>query len=241
MGLNWVIEEHGEVKSTQDIVHGMADMGQPEGQVVQASIQTVGRGRHGRVWESQDGNLFLSILFRPACHVQDIGQLSLIAGLSLAEVIDDYISDAKVSLKWPNDVLINGEKCAGLLLETELTSSGAVSFAVLGLGVNIISAPQGLGVSLKDFMVDDASLHQFRDRFLDVMGRYYSHWLSDGFDSLREKWLSFSHAKGTEMTVKIGSQLEKGIFHDIDAQGNLRLQDKERRLKVITAGEVYLY
>jgi len=242
MSLNWVIETHAQVKSTQDIIKGMADMGQPEGQVVQAAVQTAGRGRHGRVWESQEGNLFLSLLLRPSCKAQDVGQLSLIAGLSLVQAIENFVSDdVALTLKWPNDVLLNGEKCAGLLLETELTDNGAVRWVALGLGVNVASAPRGLGAAINEFSKEGILAEVLRDRFLKTMVNNYSDWLANGFHDLRQAWLSKAHKAGSPLTVKIGPQLEKGIFHDIDAYGNLRLKDAEHRLKTIGSGEVYLY
>ena len=219
-------------------------MGQPEGHVVQASIQTQGRGRHGRKWESQKGNLFLSLLFRPSVQARDIGQLSLIAGLSLLEAIKGVIGkreDVELSLKWPNDILLNGEKWAGLLLETELTQSGAVNWAVLGLGVNVAKAPEGLGVALNDYADKAISVKRLRDDFLKIMDKHYSHWIQHGFDALRLKWLECGHAKDRPMSVKIGPQLVSGVFHDIDAHGNLRLRDSEHRLKTVSSGEVYLY
>lgn len=244
MSLNWVIETHKSVQSTQDILIGMASMGQPEGQVIHALEQVHGRGRHGRSWESLSGNLFLSALFRPACQAQDIGQLSLIAGLSLVQSVERFIDmneDVELSLKWPNDVLLNGEKCAGLLLETELSHGGAVDWAVLGLGVNIAEAPRGLGAALQDFNDKDIELNAFRDHFLKVMANNYGHWLQFGFKDLREQWMKRAHKVGTMMNVKIGPQLVNGVFHDIDPYGNLRLRDAQHRLKTITSGEVYLY
>lgn len=237
MRLDWVIETHERVQSTQDIVMEAAREGRSEGFVVQADEQVQGRGRHGRVWESQVGNLFLSILFRPDCPVRDVGQLSLVAGLSLIEVINSFV-DGKASLKWPNDVLLDGEKCAGLLLESELTQSGDVEWVVLGLGVNIVSAPSEFGAALVDYA--DIDRAQFQARFLEVMADSYDHWLSHGFAELRTRWISYAHPQGSPLTVKIGERLEKGTFHDIDAQGNLRLADEDGGLKTITSGEVYL-
>jgi len=244
MSLHWVIETHDEVQSTQDIVMSMAHMEQPEGHVVQAQTQTQGRGRHGRKWESLSGNLFLSILFRPSVQARDVGQLSLITGLSLLEAISSVMgkgNDYELSLKWPNDVLINGEKCAGLLLETELTQSGAVKWVVLGIGVNVAEAPEDLGLALNAFAEKPIAVKVLRDRFLKVMGTHYLHWLQNGFETLRLNWLDRAHAKGRPMHVKIGPQLVNGVFHDIDAHGNLRLKDAEHRLKTVSSGEVYLY
>ncbi len=242
MSLNWSIETHDEVLSTQEIIKGMTLMNVAEGQVVQAARQLAGRGRHGRKWESLDGNLFLSLLLTPSCKAQDVGQISLIAGIALADAIAHFLPDYDgLMLKWPNDVLMGGEKCAGILLETELGDNGAVKWVALGLGVNIAEAPKGLGRAINDEANDPVAVNDFRDVFLKKMGWYYTLWLRNGFEDLRELWLSKAHKEGTRLTLKLGPHLESGVFHDIDAFGNLRLRDDEHRIRVITSGEVYLY
>lgn len=242
MSLNWVIETHERVPSTQDMIRELAEAGAEEGQVVQASQQIAGRGRHGRVWESEDGNLFFSLLLRPNCQAKDIGPLALIAGLSLAETLMGYLDheQAEIVLKWPNDVLLNDKKCAGILLETELLASGRVSAAILGLGVNIKSAPEDIGAAVEEFSSRALSAEMVRDSFLQIFGAHYTHWQEKGFDDLRERWLAYAHSKDTPINVKIGEQLESGSFHDIDAQGNLRMVTDQGQMKSITAGEVYL-
>ena len=237
MSLEWVLEEHERVQSTQDVAMQAASDGRAEGFVVQADIQEQGRGRHGRVWQSKTGNLFLSILFRPDCPAMNVGQLSLVAGLSLIETMHHFV-DAKVSLKWPNDVFLDGQKCAGLLLESELKGNGDVDWVVLGLGVNIVCAPAEIGVALSDYA--DINRSEFQARFLDVMAAHYKEWLEHGFDALRIRWLEQAHPKGSAVTVKIGERLENGSFHDINVQGNLRLIDEAGVLKTITSGEVYV-
>ncbi|NCT40822.1 MAG: biotin--[acetyl-CoA-carboxylase] ligase [Alphaproteobacteria bacterium] len=244
MNLDWVIETHDEVQSTQDIVMDMARSGQVEGYVVQAHVQSGGRGRHGRKWDSLPGNLFLSVLLRPPCQARDIGQLALIAGLALVEAIKNLSCgdlDEVLSLKWPNDVLINGDKCAGLLLETELAQDGSMHWAVVGVGVNVSAAPEGLGVALNDYTKEGIKADILRDRFLEIMDAHYVFWIENGFDELRQSWLKHAHEQGQNMQVKIGTHLENGFFHDIDAFGNLRLYDDQHRLKTVSSGEVYLY
>ena len=240
MSLDWVIETFDEVPSTQDCVREQAIQGAAEGYCVQAINQTGGRGRHGRVWESQEGNLFLSLLLRPECPARDIGQLSLITGVAVLEAIQTVARkqiNEGLTLKWPNDVLLHGDKCAGLLLETELDQSGTVEWAVLGIGVNVAHAPKDYGVSL-DL---DVSPEAFRDAFLGIVARHYQDWLENGFDALRIRWLGYAHIKGQALQVKVGERLENGTFHDIDAFGNLRLKDMEQNIKTISSGEVYLY
>jgi len=241
MGLEWNIEGHDEVSSTQDIVIALANDGGSEGMCVKARMQSEGRGRHGREWLSQEGNLFCSFLLRPHCSAQDVGQLSLIAGLSLIQAIEALGAHTTPILKWPNDVLIEQCKCAGILLETAITNDGNVDWVVLGLGVNIVSAPEGIGYSLTQCVEGDIDADMMLNAFLEAMGRNYAQWQVSGFEQLRQDWLSRAHSKGDALSVKIGEHLVKGMFHDIDANGNLRLEQPDGNLRTIAAGEVYLY
>jgi BirA family biotin operon repressor/biotin-[acetyl-CoA-carboxylase] ligase len=241
LAISWTIEQHKTVKSTQDIVKGMAAIGQPEGMVVQATEQTGGQGRHGREWVSEKGNLYISLLLRPSCSVQNIGQISLVAGLAVAETIRAHIDKAdKLVLKWPNDILIDGEKCAGILIETSLTGNTAVEWVALGIGINVENAPPGLGSCLKDHAENPVKLADLRATLLKEINKYYIQWIQDGIEAIRKQWLEIAHKKGTALRIRVGAQIERGIFYDIDEQGNLLLHDSDLRLKKITAGEVYI-
>ena len=220
----------------------MAQIGHPEGMVVRADEQTGGHGRHGRKWISQKGNLFMSVLLRPACSVQAIGLLSLLSGLAVGKTIQKYLKNPDMLvLKWPNDVLLDGEKCAGILLETGLTgNSAAVEWLALGIGVNIDNAPRGEGACLKTFSAKTPKPAVLCKEILTALDRYYTQWSRDGGVEIRREWLALGHKRGTKLKIRIGPQIEQGNFYDVDEQGNLLLQDSELRLKKVTAGEVYI-
>lgn len=241
MGISWTIEAHESVKSTQDIIKGMAEIGHPEGMVVRADEQTGGQGRHGRTWVSKKGNLFMSVLLRPSCHVQSIGLLSLLSGLATAKAIREHLNNPEIlTLKWPNDVLLKGEKCAGILLETSLSSSGAVQWLALGIGVNIENSPLGEGDCIAAHSQKLPKPQTLCKEILTQIDQYYTEWSRDGGAEIRKAWLSLAHKKGAKLRIRIGPQIEQGSFYDVDAQGNLLLQDSELRLKTVTAGEVYI-
>ncbi len=240
MSFEWCIETHDTVPSTQDLLKNRVQEGSAdEGFVLQAMKQDAGYGRHGRDWVSPPGNLYLSMVLEPDCRPRDLGQLSLLASLVLAQTVDVSIS-ARPALKWPNDLLIDGRKCAGLLLETSL-NEGGVEWVVLGVGVNIASAPTDIGACLNDFSTAPVDINVFRDAFLTQFKHSYEVWLAQGFDMFGQQWLDYAHPKGTAISVKIAAQLEKGYFHDIDAHGNLRLRKDDGIIKTIGAGDVYLY
>src|SRR5690606_32282573 len=138
--MKWIIEEHDVLGSTQDALKAVASE-RPEGFAVQARRQEGGKGRQGRQWISPEGNLYLSVLLKPAkVEAVHVGQLSFVAALAVAKTVASYLKDG-LMLKWPNDVLLAGKKCAGILLETDV-KDGKVRWVAVGIGVNIASAPE---------------------------------------------------------------------------------------------------
>jgi len=219
MGIDWDVQVFVQLSSTQDVIKERAADGAAQGLVVQALAQSDGRGRHGRVWEMAAGNLALSFLLRPAVQANVIGQISILVGVALAQEIGE-----SAILKWPNDVLIDGRKCAGILIESDL-SGADVNWLCVGVGVNTESAPDGAAVV-------DAPRDEFRDAFLARMAALYEDWQAHGFEDIRREWLARTFPKGTQMNI--------GAFEDLDAQGNLIVRDGQNALKRYSSGEVYL-
>ncbi len=241
MAIAWSIEIYDTIQSTQDLVKSYADLGQPEGKVVQALEQTQGRGRHGRSWVSEKGNLYLSALLRPSCAALHIGQISILVAVALAETIKPHLKDPEaLTLKWPNDLMIHDFKCAGILIETSLSDSGTILYAAVGVGVNIVNAPAQIGVSLNNHTKTLLKVDKFRDEFLKNLTKTYVLWSRKGFADIKDRWLALAHKKGTNLRIRIGAQVETGVFYGIDDEGNLLLHDKDLRQKKVTAGEVYL-
>lgn len=241
MSVSWTIETHKIIKSTQDIVKGMGDLGHPEGMVVRAAEQTGGVGRHGRKWVSEKGNLFMSVLLRPSCTVQEVGQLSLMAGVAVAKAVALHVSEpGAVLLKWPNDIYIKDEKCAGILLETSLGSNRSVKWLAIGVGLNLVSAPKGLGTCLKDHAAKVPKPDKMCAEVLKQLNTCYDLWSREGIAEIRKQWLKMGHKKGDRIKIKVGPQIEQGRFYDVDEEGSLLLQDSDLRVKKVTAGEVYI-
>jgi len=226
--MNWSVEILECVASTQDVVKARADSGAAEGLVVQAMLQNSGRGRRAREWISPKGNLYLSLLLRPACLSADVGKFSLMVGVALARAVAEF-SDVKPMLKWPNDLLLGGKKCAGILLESDVNADGYLNWLVAGFGINIASAPEFAA------RVERADIVSLRDRALFHIADLYQQDFSD----IRLAWLSFAHEAGTFLRVLVNGAMVEGGFHDIDAAGNLRLNIDDQ-LVVVSSGDVYL-
>lgn len=239
MAIDCAIQTFQSVSSTQDILRELAERGAAEGVCIHALEQTAGRGRHGREWVAGEGNLFLSVLLRPGCPAREIGRLSIVTGLALVETMAPLLHEpGSLKLKWPNDVFIDGKKCAGILIESAL-KGGNVDYAVVGVGVNIAAGPLPETTFIEAHGVKVMGLEAFRDLFLQKFGHTYSEWQKGNFAEIREGWLRHAQEKGSKLLVKVGDKAEEGLFDGIDEDGNLLLLLPDGRHKVIVAGEVY--
>lgn len=233
--INWNVKTVSHLPSTQDAIRELAAQGDPEGMVVQTLMQTNGRGRHGNTWQSPMGNLYMSILLRPNCRADKAGQISFVAAVALSAAIDEVIAPGHVkTLKWPNDILIDDKKCAGILLESDLDKNGTVDSLILGMGVNIMAPPEDR-VGLKDVAKGQVPIHPFRDIVLSHFAAFYNHWRTDGFEDIRRLWLQQAHGLGQIVTARTASQTQEGIFRDIDKDGALILESKDQNIKVNSA------
>ena len=129
------------VASTNDEAQLLADSGAPDRMVVWADMQTAGKGRRGRNWSSPIGNMYVSLLLRPQCELSRAAQISFVAALGLGDAISQFVAPERITNKWPNDVLIDGKKVAGLLLESSSSGAGETSWVIVGCGANISSFP----------------------------------------------------------------------------------------------------
>ena len=206
-----------------------------EGAVFHAHAQTGGHGRHGRAWVSPPGNLYLSFVLTPQILLTNIGHLSLLTGLALAQVLKAYLSDHSIlKLKWPNDVLLDGEKCAGILIEN-IDGQGMI----FGVGCNLASAPEGKA-RLHDFCDKAPDVKAMRDQFLEQFEKLYTLWQRQGFESIKSLWLGRAHAAGEPVQVKVGTRVIEGAFEALDTHGNMILRDAQGQRITITGGDVFL-
>ncbi len=227
-----------ETGSTNDDVKQAADKGAAEGTVVWALRQSAGRGRGGRRWQSPEGNLYFSILLRPEIPLKRRGLYSFVIALAVSDVLQDLVPESTVELKWPNDVLVNGKKIAGILLE------GGEGWLVAGIGVNVMHHPDNPLYPVTSFAQEKAAIKDLRvvlDRVLEALGNWYERMNAEGFAPIREAWLS--RARKGIMKVRLPNGTEdaeiQGRFADLDNEGNLCLILADGSLKTISTGDVF--
>ena len=233
------------VDSTNSTATEIASKGEevaPDGTLIWAREQKLGRGRRGKVWDSPRGNLYLSLILRPEIPLSNATQLSFVAALALYDTLGNIgPAGHQVHCKWPNDILLNNKKVAGILIETEgRFAKDFPNWLILGLGLNIEWHPKNKelnATSLKfegwETTVEDA-LQGFSRSFLSWTNK----WLDDGFRPIRENWLWRSIGKGSLIKVNIGDRILEGIFQDIDKDGALLL-NQNGVVKRITTGDVF--
>jgi len=238
MPIDWRVQLYQSVETTQSYVKDAIASGEPEGVVVQALEQKSGKGRHGNVWNSPIGNLYMSVLLRPDCEARDAGQLAFVVAVALSKALDDYIDEDKhkKTLKWPNDILVDGLKICGILLESEIKQN-KTDAVIVGTGLNIFKAPE-LAVGLNDVSEIPVYVNTVRDNILDKLSYYYKFWQKKGFAPIREAWLKQAHGLDQPMSARLPDKSEKGVFRGITDDGSLILET-EAGEKIIHAAEVH--
>jgi BirA family biotin operon repressor/biotin-[acetyl-CoA-carboxylase] ligase len=223
-----------EVGSTNAEALRRAAEGAPAGTVVWARRQSEGRGRRGRLWVSPPGNLYCSIVFRPSR--APAAQLSYAAAVALAEALEPEAGAGAVRLKWPNDVLLNGGKVSGILLE------GGADHVVLGTGVNIATHPDAVtGVRATSLSAEGvpASIESVLEAYLDRIAAWAARWETSGFAPVRDAWLARAVGIGEPIEVRLPAETIAGRFTGLDENGVLLLATAEGTRR-FAAGDVFV-
>jgi BirA family biotin operon repressor/biotin-[acetyl-CoA-carboxylase] ligase len=229
------------IGSTNDEAKRRAREGAAEGLIVCAERQTAGRGRRGRAWVSPPGNLYSSTLLRPNCRAATAAQLGFVAALGVADAIGELAPRVALGCKWPNDLLANGRKVSGILLETEMVAGDRPDFVVLGLGANLASAPRDTqypATSLADEGAPGIAPLTMLAAFIRHFVEWLATWRRDGFAPIREAWLARVIGLGEPIQVRLERDTLDGRFLDLDSDGALLLgvPGGSRR---VAAGEVF--
>ena len=233
-----------EINSTNTHLRELAESGAPQGIVVVAETQTQGRGRLGRRWESPGfANLYLSILLRPKLSPAHAAQITLVAAVALADVVDTYVP-GRAAIKWPNDILVGGKKLAGILTEASCDAE-RVHYVILGIGVNlnypVAAMPdeiRGRASSLIEVTGAAVSRESFLLRLIQGVERCYGELEQAGFDALAPRWESYFAWRGKRVRVELLDQVTTGTAQGIDRDGALIVMDDGGVAQRIVAGDV---
>lgn len=245
--------------STNTEALNAATAGDPGGIWFATQHQTAGRGRRGRPWQSPIGNLAASLLIVPAADSAVAATLGFVAGVALNRALSAILpaglvkvgidgadgesggAHARIALKWPNDVLADGAKLAGILLEAQKRPDGRHAI-VIGFGINIVAAPAGLpypAVSLADLRVERTAADVF-EALTDAWVEGFSLWRDgQGIADVLQQWRSAAAGIGAPVAVSRNDGVVRGIFETIDEAGRLIVRADDQTRIAITAGDVH--
>lgn len=237
----FIIHRFTRISSTNDLLKEMADA--PEFTCVVADEQTAGRGRRDRTWHSSPGDgLYLSVLLRPTPSTTKIPLLSLMTAVAVAETMIGHGVNG-VDIKWPNDVLINGRKLCGILVEGVSGRAGETRI-IIGIGVNLNhqNFPEEIGLTASSIRMETnqrVAVDEFRDQLLFKLAEWHERWKSGEEPLILDRWQQLSsYARDCLVTVTLDQELIEGRTVGLSADGALMVQTNDGRLRTVLAGEV---
>ncbi|MEL3891213.1 biotin--[acetyl-CoA-carboxylase] ligase [Ferrovibrio sp. MS7] len=246
--MHWRPLGFAEIDSTNEEIRRQAESGAAEGLVVTARRQTAGRGRRGRAWDSPEGNLFVSVLLKPRRPAHEAATLSFLVSLCVAEAVLEAAPalQGRISCKWPNDVLIDGAKLSGILLESRTAQGagqggGLLDHLIVGIGVNLVWNPADTPYPATNLAVLGVAEtpESFLPRLLGRLGFWYDRWQDEGFAPVRQAWLGLAQGVGKPAVARLGTEEVRGRFIALDEGGGLILELADGSRRTITAGDVF--
>ncbi|MBX9804768.1 MAG: biotin--[acetyl-CoA-carboxylase] ligase [Alphaproteobacteria bacterium] len=238
----FILYDYSVIGSTNDEAKSLLSQGASEGTVVRAESQTAGRGRRGRKWVSEPGNLYFSVILCPKCLLTTASQLSFVIALAVGKAILPYLTNPEIlAYKWPNDLLLQKEKVAGILIETESAGGQLAEACVIGIGLNLISIPEHPAyrvTALKNHTKTNLSRDILFSQLLDQIKSVYQIWQRDGFTPIREAWMERAYGLGENLTVNLGKNDICGEFLGLSDEGAFLLKDNNGVVHCLVSVEI---
>lgn len=230
----------GTVDSTNAEARRRADDGDEGPLWIAARRQTAGHGRRGRAWSMGEGDLAATLLAVTDRPPAEAAQVSFVAALAVADLVQAHVSGEEVKLKWPNDVLVGGRKISGVLIESGKRKDGRLWMAV-GIGVNLLHTPDDAERPATSLAAHrpppdpDTALGQLAGRFA-IWQRI---WQDFGFEPIAEAWTQRAYGLGEVCTVRLGNEEVHGVAEGLDRDGALLLRLGDGAVRRISAGDVF--
>ncbi len=221
----------------------MAHAGVPEGTIVLAESQSKGRGRMERTWVSpRGGGIYLSVVLRPGILPGEVQKLTFVAAVALAFTLRRF--GIAPQIKWPNDILVNGKKVAGILMELT-AGTGPVDFVIVGIGINVNTSTDEFPLSIRNLVT---SINIVADRpvqrreiikiLLLQLELWYERFLTESFETVLEAWRQLSNTLGERVMVILSNTKLEGVAEALDADGSLMVREDKGKLHKVIVGDV---
>jgi BirA family biotin operon repressor/biotin-[acetyl-CoA-carboxylase] ligase len=233
-----------EIDSTNIRAKALAAGGAPEGTLVVAEKQTLGKGRRGRKWFSPEGDgIYISLVLRPVMPASEAPRITLMTAVAVADALL-YLLEIPVTIKWPNDILIDGKKLAGILTEMS-TEMESIDYVVVGLGLNVNTAGEafpedlrGQAISLSAESGTPVSRIGVARAFLKYFEKNYEMLGRGGFDAIMGRWRELTNVFGQQVRVEAIGKAYSGEVVDVDSDGTLVLKDDSGQLQRVLCGDL---
>lgn len=234
-----------ETDSTNAEARRRAEAGEAGPLWIVARRQTAGRGRRGRKWESDTGNLTTTLLTVTRRSPAEAAQVTFIAALAVADLLDAFIPPEHVSIKWPNDVLIDGVKASGILVESGAHETGGLWLAV-GIGVNLAHAPEDTerpATSMAAYLRSDIAyappIEAAAGVLADAFAIWMERWDTLGFEPILDAWAARNRGLFGPCVARLGHETISGVADGVAPDGALRLKLADGSLRLVSAGDVF--
>lgn len=234
-----------ELDSTNAEARRRAEAGEAGPVWIAARRQTAGRGRRGRAWSTETGNLAATLLLTTDRSPAEAAQLTFVTALALADLFDAYVPAALVTIKWPNDVMIDRTKTSGILIESGTNAEGRLWMAI-GCGVNLSHAPTDaerpatrFADHLKAGCTHPPSPEDALTLLADAFERRMTVWELEGFAPVQAAWTARAQGLGEACVARLGNETVEGAAEGLEADGSLRLRLPSGEVRRITAGDVF--
>lgn len=208
-----------------------------------AARQSAGRGRRGRVWVSEAGNFFGSLLIKPEIEAREAAKLGFLAGVALYDALKGLVgSKVELNCKWPNDILADGAKLAGILLEASVSGKARPDWVVIGIGVNLVHSPEVADYPASDLESVSGCIHspaEFLARLAPALDDWLGIWRAEGFGPIKTAWLARASGLGQTITAKLEGETLQGIFADLTDDGALVLRQPDGTTREILAADIF--
>lgn len=242
--LGRVVEYRETCPSTQIIAHQLAQEGTPAGTVVLTEEQTAGRGRMSRRWDSAPRKgIWMSVVLRPDIVPQKAPQFTLVAAVAVVRAIDE-ITGLKADIKWPNDILLDGKKCTGILTELQSDADG-IQAMIIGIGLNVNQSLedfdesiQEIATSLKMASGHDVDRQALVRSILYYLEQYTEMYMKEGFGPLKLMWESYAVTIGKPVRARMATETLEGIAEGINDEGVLQLRTADGKVHGIYSADI---
>lgn len=235
-----------EIDSTNEEARRLGEAEEVGPVWITAEVQTAGRGRRGRAWVSPSGNFMGTLFLRPQASPRKAAELSFVAAVAVHDAVDGLLPPPLrpgLKLKWPNDLLHDGRKLAGILLESSGIAGSELAWLAIGMGINLAQHPDNVefpATSLAALGVPGVTPDQALERLAAAFEARLRQWRDvQGFAAIREAWLTRAAGLGGPIAVRLADETFEGVFEGLAADGALEVRLASGEIRRISAGDVF--